>query len=67
MKPLLKNLMGNGANHEMLAAMRTVLADVQRERERFEALVEGSKAGAERLKKLDEPLAKTEGDRKSVV
>jgi len=62
MKPF-KNLMGNGAKEqEQLAAMRAVLADIQRERERFETLVEGSKAGAERLKQLGEPLAKTEGE-----
>ncbi len=62
MKPF-KNLMGNGAKEqEQLEAMRTVLADIQRERQRYEALVEGSKAGADRLKQLGEPLAKTEGE-----
>lgn len=62
MKPF-KNLMGNGAKEqEQLEAMRAVLADIQRERERFETLVEGSKAGAERLKQLGEPLAKTESE-----
>ncbi len=60
MKPLLKNFLGNGSkDQEMLEAMRVVLADIQREREKFEALVEGSKAGAERLKQLGEPLAQT--------
>ena len=50
MKPF-KNLMGNNAREqEQLAAMRAVLADIQRERERYEALVEGAKAGADRLK-----------------
>ena len=63
MKPLLKNLMGNGSkDQEMLEAMRAVLADMQAERERYEALVEGSKAGADRLRKLGEPLAQTETD-----
>jgi chromosome segregation ATPase len=62
MKPF-KNLMGNGAKEqEQLEAMRAVLADIQRERERYETLVEGSKAGAERLKQLGEPLAKTESE-----
>jgi chromosome segregation ATPase len=61
MKPLLKNLMGNAAkDQEQLEAMRRVLQDFQQERERYEALIEGSKAGADRLKKLGEPLAKTE-------
>ena len=46
MKPF-KNLLGNGAKEqETLEAMRAVLAEIQRERERFEILVEGSKAGA---------------------
>ena len=63
MKPLLKNLMGNGSkDQETLEAMRAVLVEIQRERERFEALVEGSHAGAERLMKLGEPLAQTEND-----
>src|SRR5262245_1908256 len=67
MKPF-KNLMGNNAREqEQLAAMRAVLADIQRERERYEALVEGAKAGAERLKKLGEPLAKTETDVDAMV
>src|SRR6185503_1509060 len=64
MKPF-KNLMGNNNAREQeqqLEAMRAVLADIQRERERYEALVEGAKAGADRLKKLGEPLAKTETD-----
>lgn len=63
MNPLFKNLLGNGAkDQQVLAAMRGVLADIQRERERFAALVDGSRTGAERLKQLDEPLAKTAGD-----
>ena len=63
MKPLLKNLMGNAAkDQETLEAMRAVLAEFQQERERYEGLVEGSKAGAERLKKLGEPLAQTENE-----
>src|SRR6185436_8806048 len=67
MKPF-KGLMGNNAREqEQLEAMRAVLADIQRERERYEALVEGAKAGAERLKKLGEPLAKTEGDVESLA
>ena len=62
MKPF-KNLMGNNSrDQEHLEAVRAVLADIQKERERYEALVEGAKAGAERLKKLGEPLAKTETD-----
>src|SRR5262249_45432186 len=61
MKPLLRNLMGNGSkDQEMLEAMRVVLANIQRERERYEALVESSHAGAERLQKLDAPIAKAE-------
>ncbi len=60
MKPLLKNLMGNGSkDQETLETMRAVLQEFTRERERYETLVEGSKAGAERLKQLGEPLAKT--------
>src|SRR5262252_8742587 len=67
MKPF-KNLMGNNAREqEQLESMRAVLADIQRERERYEALVEGAKAGAERLKKLGEPLAKTETDVESIA
>ena len=63
MKPLLKSLLGNGAkDRELLEGMRAVLAEIQQERVRFEALVEGSKAGAERLKKLSEPLTKAESD-----
>ena len=63
MKPLLKNLMGNGAkDQETLEAMRAVLQEFQQERERYESLVEGSKAGAERLKKLGEPLAQTQSE-----
>src|ERR1043166_8779214 len=68
MKPLLKNLMGNGGkDQETLEAMRAVLAEIQRERARLEAIVEGAQAGAERLKKLGEPLAKTEGDVESLT
>ena len=67
MKPF-KNLMGNNSrDQEHLEAVRAVLADIQKERERYEALVEGAKAGAERLKKLGEPLAKTETDVESLV
>ena len=66
MKPLLKNLMGNGKDQETLEAMRLVLQEFQAERERYEALIEGSKAGAERLKKLGEPLAKTESEVESL-
>src|SRR5512144_563201 len=67
MKPF-KNLMGNSArDQEQLEAVRAVLADIQRERERYEALVEGAKAGADRLKKLGEPLAKTETDVESLA
>src|SRR5262245_25505658 len=67
MKPF-KNLMGNNAREqEQLAAMRAVLVEIQKERERYEALVEGAKAGAERLKKLGEPLGKTETDVESLV
>jgi len=66
MKPLLKNLMGNGKDQETLEAMRLVLQEFQAERERYEALIEGSKAGADRLKKLGEPLAKTEGEVESL-
>src|SRR5947207_3392052 len=63
MKPLLKSLMGNGGkDQETLEAMRAVLAEIQRERTRLEGIVEGAQAGAERLKQLGEPLAKTEGD-----
>src|SRR6185295_12971158 len=58
---MLKNLMGNGGK-DQLEAMRAVLQEFQQEREKYEALIEGSKAGAERLKKLHEPLAKTESD-----
>lgn len=58
---MLKKLMGNDAK-DQLEAMRAVLQEFQAERERFETLVEGSKQGAERLKKLNEPLAKTEDD-----
>jgi chromosome segregation ATPase len=63
MKPF-KNLMGNNnaREQEQLEAVRGVLAEIQKERERYEALVEGAKAGADRLKKLGEPLAKTESD-----
>ncbi len=61
MKPLLKNLMGNGSrDQETLESVRTALAEIQKERERYEALVEGAKAGADRLKSLGEPLAQTE-------
>lgn len=61
MKPLLKNLMGNGSkDQEMLGAMKAVLAEFQRERERYEALIEGSQSGADRLRKLGEPLAEAE-------
>src|SRR5262245_31289568 len=68
MKPLLKNLMGNASrDQEHLEAVRAVLADIQKERERYEALVEGAKAGAERLKKLGEPLAKTETDMEALA
>ena len=67
MKPF-KNLMGNNAREqEHLEAVRAVLADIQKERERYEALVEGAKAGADRLKKLGEPLAKTESDVESLA
>ena len=58
---MLKNLMGNGAK-DQLEAMRAVLQEFQQERERYEALIEGSKSGAERLKKLNEPLAHTQSE-----
>ena len=68
MKPLLKNLMGSGSrDQETLEAVRAVLAEIQKERERYEALVEGAKAGADRLKTLGEPLARTESDLQSMV
>ena len=46
MKPLLKNLMGNsGKDQETLDAMRAVLLEIQQEREKYEALVEGLEGG----------------------
>jgi chromosome segregation ATPase len=66
MKPLLKNLMGNSSK-EQLEAMRAILQEFQQERERYEALIEGAKAGADRLRKLGEPLAKTESDVDTLV
>src|SRR5689334_14927754 len=56
---MLKNLMGNNAK-DQLEAMRAVVLEFQREREKYEGLIEGSKSGAERLKKLNEPLAQTQ-------
>src|SRR5207247_2666636 len=68
MKPLLKTLMGNGSrDQETLESVRTALAEIQKERERYEALVEGAKAGADRLKSLGEPLARTESDLQSML
>src|ERR1041385_6473423 len=68
MKPLLKNLLGHGAkDKEALEAMRAVLAEIQEERGRIEALVEGASAGMERLRQLSEPLAKTETSVESIA
>jgi DNA repair exonuclease SbcCD ATPase subunit len=63
MASLLRNLLGDPAKDRELAEdIRAVLQEMRRERERFEALIEGSSAAAERLSQLGEPLEKAGSD-----
>lgn len=63
MAPLLKNLLGNGSrDRELTEEMRTVLAEIRRERERFEALVERSQGASDQLREMAEPIATASAD-----
>ncbi|MFI5372020.1 MAG: hypothetical protein ACHQ52_10720 [Candidatus Eisenbacteria bacterium] len=65
---MLKNLLGNGAkDRELAEEMRTVLAEMREERERFERLLEISGTAAERLRSLGEPLTQAQSDVESVT
>ncbi|MGH7724349.1 MAG: hypothetical protein ACREOU_02850 [Candidatus Eiseniibacteriota bacterium] len=67
MSSLFKNLLGNSArDRELTEEMRSVLSTIQNECSRFERLVEGSHAAAERLEELGEPIAKAERDADAV-
>ena len=58
MASLFKNLLGDGPrDRESAEEMRVLLQEVRQERERFEALLHDSRAAADRLERLDEPIA----------
>ena len=63
MTPLLKNLFGNDSKDQELGAeLRALLQEMRQERTRYEALLESSRASADRLQQLGEPIAKAAGD-----
>lgn len=59
MASLLKNLLGNSANHRDLSEeVRAALDEMRREHDRYEKLIDSARAAAERLEQLGEPMAK---------
>jgi chromosome segregation ATPase len=59
MASLLKNLLGDGSkDREFAEDLRTLLQQMRQERERFAALLHDSRAAADRLEQLDEPIAR---------
>jgi chromosome segregation ATPase len=63
MASLLKNLLGSGSNQRELAEdLRALLQEMRQERERFTALLHDSRAAADRLEQLDEPVARVGSD-----
>lgn len=63
MASLLKNLLGSSSNDREIAEdLRTLLQEMRQERERFAALLQDSRAAADRLEQLDEPVARVGSD-----
>jgi DNA repair exonuclease SbcCD ATPase subunit len=63
MASLLKNLLGDGSkNREFAEDLRALLQEMRQERERFAALLHHSRAAAERLDQLGEPIARVGSD-----
>ncbi len=67
MSPLLKGLLGNGDKERELAEeMRAILAELQQERDRCRVSIQNTRAAADRLEQLGEPVAKAGRDVDSV-
>lgn len=61
MPPLFKSLLGNGSkDREPTEEMRALLAEMQHERVRFEALLASVRSSSEHLQTLGEPIAQAE-------
>ena len=68
MAPLLKNLLGNSAKErELTDEMRAILAEMQQERVRNEALLTSIRSSSEHLQTLGEPLAKAVNDADAIA
>ena len=63
MASLFKNLLGDGSkDREFAGDLRMLLQELRQEREHFEALLQNSRAAADRLERLDEPVARVGSD-----
>ncbi len=63
MASLLKNLLGDGSkDREFAEDLRALLQEMRQERERFAALLHHSRAAADRLDQLGEPVARVGSD-----
>lgn len=68
MAPLLKNLLGNNSkDRELTDEMRAILAEMQQERVRNEALLTSIRSSSEHLVTLGEPLAKAVSDADAIA
>jgi chromosome segregation ATPase len=63
MASLFKNLLGDGSrDREFAEDLRVLLQQMRQERERFEALLHASRAAADRIEQLGEPIARAGSD-----
>ena len=68
MASLFNRLVGNGSqDRELAEEMRTVIEEMRQERERFQMVFESSRAAADRLQQLGEPIAKAGSDVNAVT
>ncbi|MBI1796404.1 MAG: hypothetical protein HYR74_05065 [Candidatus Eisenbacteria bacterium] len=63
MAPLLKSLLGNGSrDRELAEELRAVLQEMQQERDRCNVFLQNTRAAAEKLQEVGEPLVKAGRD-----
>jgi len=67
MASLFKNLLGNSNDRELSEEMRAVLAEMRKEGDRYERLIETARGSAEQIEEIAEPLSKAVDEVSSVT
>jgi len=67
MASLFKNLLGNSNDRELSEEMRAVLAEMRKEGDRYERLIEAARGSAEQIEEIAEPLSKAVDEVSSVT